>query len=574
MPNTILLVDDDVVVLNALSRVLNEDNYVIFKTSSPKEALKILEEQEINVLMTDQRMPGMTGCELIKEVKNKYPSIVAVILSSYADFEIVQEAINEGHVFKFLSKPWDNNFLREQIKECIHHYNINKTLQLERENLYFIDRTTGLPNREALFQQIFNLGSKSRENKTSMVLLLIDVDRFGDINNRFGYYIGNQILRAVADRLRAGISSEVYLARIGNDEFAILFNEISHISQIELIVQKIDKILKQPLIISEREVYVTFSMGIALYPQDSERPDALVEKSNIALNFCKRIGGGLSQFYDNEMEKETDINILMEAEIYKGLEKKEFLNFYQPIVSLTEGKISGVEALVRWQHPRRGLLGPLQFIPLCEKSDLIVSVDSMVFENGVEDIKLFNKTIEVNDLYVASNFSIRHFMSTGLIEKISKLVEKSGLLPQSIVIEVTESLLVHDSRILQEVLNSLHDLGVRLALDDFGTGYASLSYIKKYPFDLLKIDRSYVREIGRAKNDEALITAMINMGKSLGQKVVAEGVETQSQIDFLKDKGCDFGQGFIFSHPISKEEVIKKISSEEFVKSIAYKILH
>lgn len=573
MSSIILLVDDDEGVLNALSCVLDEEEYVILKTTHPKDVFKILEKNEVHVLISDQKMPEITGCELLKEVKNRYPNIVTVILSAYTDFESIQEAINEGNIYKFLSKPWDNNFLREQVRSAVAHYNNQKSIELEIGKASFLDRVTNLSNREVFVQQVINLEKSARENKYFIALLLIDIDRFGNINNQFGHHIGDQILRVIADRLRSWVPQNAYLARIGNDEFAILFDQVAHVTQIEPVVRKLDQILKQPFIISEREVYIMLSIGIALYPQDSERADVLIEKANIALNFCKKVGGGVSQFYDPEMEKEADVNILMETELHNAVENKQFVNFYQPIVSLKTGKISGIEALVRWQHPRRGLLAPLQFIPLCEKSGLIVSIDSMVLQKGIEDIKLFNHIVELKDLYISSNFSIRHFISMGLKEKIEKLVANSDLPPYHIVIEVTESLLVHHSNMLQTVLKSLHDLGVRLALDDFGTGYASLSYIRKYPFDLLKIDRSYIREIGHSKNDEVLIAAMINMAKSLGQKVVAEGIESQNQIDFLKDKGCDFGQGFVFSQPVSKEELMKKIKVEEFVKSMEHKIL-
>lgn len=573
MSNVILLVDDDEVVLNALSRVLHDSSYVILKTTSPKDALKILKEHEVHVLISDHRMPEMTGSELLKEVKKNYPSIVTLILSAYADFETIQDAINEGHIYKFLSKPWNNDFLREQVRECVEYYNTQKSIERELERTRFIDKLTGLYNREALIQRASDLEIIVQKNNHSIALLLLDIDRFAEVNNRFGHYIGNEILQAVAERLRAWIPLDAFLARIGNDEFAILFDAGRQEGQIESIVRKLNQILKQPFIISEREVYMTFSIGIALYPHDSNRSEGLIEKSNIALNYCKKIGGDAVQFYNAEMEKRADSNIVMEAEIHNAVEKNEFINFYQPIVSLKTGKVSGVEALVRWQHPKRGLLAPMQFVPLCEKSGLIVAVDDLVLQKGLEDLKLFNSTIKINSLYVSSNFSIRHFMSADLKESISKLIKSSNLSPDNIVIEVTESLLAYDSHVLQDVLKSLHDLGIRLALDDFGTGYAALSYIRKYPFDLLKIDRSYVQEIGRSKNDEVLITAMINMAKSLGLSVVAEGIESQNQIDFLKDKECDFGQGFIFSHPISKEEFIKRMTTEEFIQSIEHKIL-
>lgn len=567
MQDVILLVDDEEMVLNALARVLNEDNYTILKTTSPKEALRLLEKYDVHVLISDQRMPEMTGCELLKQVKKDFSQTVTMIISGYADFEAVKESINEGHIYKFISKPWDNSYLKDQIREAVKYGKFQRMVEQELQKIQLTDKLTGLPNRAAFMQKIMNLEERSREQNYFIALLLIDIDRFGSINNRFGQHIGDQVLQALSDQLLSSLPPHGYLARIGNDEFVVMLDQIMHVSQVKPVVQELENMLKNPIMVSEREVYVTSSIGVALYPQDSERADVLVEKSHIALNFGKKIGGGLVQFYDPEMEKQTDVNILLETEIHHAVENDELVNFYQPVVSFESGKIIGAESLVRWQHPRRGLLAPLQFMPLCEQSGLIIPIDKSVLKKAIADLKEFSLQNE-KDYYISSNFSIRHFMSIGLLESIQKMIRENGVLPHHIVIEVTESLLAHDSKMLLDVLQSLHNLGVRLALDDFGTGYASLSYLKKYPFDILKIDRSYIREIGRSKNDEVLISAMINMAKSMGQKVIAEGIESKKQIDFLKAAGCDYAQGFLLSHPIPKAEFVKKMSTKEFTKSI------
>lgn len=567
MQITLLLVDDEEIVLNSLMRALSKDDYKILTALSAEAALEILEKNEIHIIISDQRMPNMTGSELLKIVKERYPDVITMILSGYADFEAVKEAINQGHIYKFLSKPWDNTFLREQVQEAMVQYQIRKGMEEERVKLLYFDKLTGLPNRVSFVSELAAATENARKLQYYVAVLIVDMDRFGNINNRFGQHIGNQILQAIGDRLKIWAGGEYITARIGNDEFAVILDAVSQLNEVRLRVQDLEKTLKQPFIISEREVYITFSIGVSLYPQDCDRYDMLIEKANIALNSCKEVGGGVYQFYDASMEKEADINLLLESEIHRALEEDQFINLYQPIVSLETGKVIGVEALLRWQHPRRGLLSPIQFLPMCELSGLIIPIDTSVLRKAIDDLKLFIQH-GLTDLYVSSNFSTRHFMCFGLPELVRGMLEVTGIPPEKVVIEVTESLLVQNSDMVLSALQALHGLGVRLALDDFGTGYASLSYLKKYPFDILKIDKSYIREIGHSKNDEVLISAMINMAKSLGQKVVAEGVETQAQIDFLRSRDCELGQGFIFSKPVSSEEIITKLTSNEFVKQI------
>lgn len=567
MKSNILLVDDEENILNSLVRALSNDDYRILTANSAIEALEVLKNEDVQVIITDQRMPNMTGSELLKKVKETNPNVITMILSGYADFDAVKEAINQGHIYKFLSKPWDNAFLREQVHEAVIQSQVRKSMESEREKLLYWDKLTGLPNRLSFMNELATVTEEARKKSGLVAILLVDLDRFGNINNRFGQHIGNQILQAVAARLKSWAGDYRNVARIGNDEFAILLSEVLQINQVKMTVQDLEATLKKPFTISEREVYITSSIGVSLYPQDCDRYDVLIEKAHIALNYCKDIGGGVYQFYDSVMEKETDLNLMLETEVHRALEENQFINFYQPIVSLETGEITGVEALIRWQHPRRGLLTPAQFLPMCEMSGLIIPIDTNVLRTAIDDLKSFIK-LGLTDLYISSNFSTRHFMCYGLTELVSGMIETTGIPPEKVVIEVTESLLVQNSDMVLTALQSLHDLGVRLALDDFGTGYASLSYLKKYPFDILKIDKSFTREIGHSKNDEVLISAIINMAKSLGQKVIAEGIETQLQIDFLRERECELGQGFVFSQPVTSEELVKKLLSAEFTKSI------
>lgn len=571
MQSTILLVDDESIILNSLSRTLSKDGYQIFTATNAAEAIEILQENEIHVIISDQRMPTMMGSEFLKKVKEAYPTIVTMILSGYADFDAVRDAINDGHIYKFLSKPWDNSVLRENVQDAIIQYRTRVAIEQEREKMMFQDKLTGLPNRLSFMTELANATDLARKNQSTVAVLMLDLDRFSNINNRFGQHIGNQILQAVAERLKAWTAARSPVARVGNDEFAILLSDLTQVNQIKMRVQELESALKEPFYISEREVYITFSIGVSLYPQNCDRFDALLEKANMALSYCKEIGGGISQFYDVVMEKEADINLLLETEVHRALDEGQFLNYYQPIVNLQTGKVVGAEALLRWQHPRRGLLAPMQFLPLCEASGLIIPIDTSVLRRAIEDLKAFMR-LGLTDLYISSNFSTRHFMCFGLTELVSGMIELTEIAPEKVVIEVTESLLVQNSEMVLTALQSLHDLGVRLALDDFGTGYASLSYLKKYPFDILKIDKSFVREIGVSKNDEVLISAMINMAKSLGQDVVAEGIETDKQVRFLKERDCKLGQGFLFSEPVPFEELARQLVSPEYNQAIQGKV--
>lgn len=571
MKGTILVVDDEKNVLEALVRTLNNEEYVIIAAASAAEAFDILKTQEVHIVMADQKMPNITGNELLKQVKEMYPDIITMMISGYADFEAIQEAINEGHVYKFVNKPWDNDKLRRCIDEAMMYAMGRKFLKRARENYFTRDRLTELFNRDTFINILNKLNERDISSKKTVVVMVIDIDRFRYINNQFGQHIGNQILRAMAERLRTWRQNEEKIARIGDDEFGIIIDNVVDLVEIEATVRELNEVLSAPYMILEREVYITCSTGVAMFPRDTTRLDRLIEKAHLAVGLSKQLGGSLCQFYEPSMEREENMNLLLEAEIRKGIEAREFVNFYQPIVNFCTGEIVGAEALVRWQHPQKGLLGPMGFIPICELSGLIMPIDRLVFKTALEHLQFF-MSHDVQEIYISSNFSTRHFMLMELYDLMSCLIENTKIDPKKITIEVTERLLLQQSDVVLNNIEALSRLGVRLAIDDFGTGYASLSYLKKYPFNVIKIDRSYTREIGRKKNDEMLIVAMINMVKSLGKQVIAEGVETQEQINFLRAHGCDYGQGFIFSQPLSFDTFFEKLKTKEFTESIRQRI--
>ncbi|TLM99756.1 EAL domain-containing protein, partial [bacterium] len=411
------------------------------------------------------------------------------------------------------------------------------------------DPLTGLPNR-VLFNDRLNMAmAHARRNKEMLAVLFFDLDQFKTVNDTLGHAAGDLLLTEVAVRLAGCLREKDTIARMGGDEFTMLLPQISNEDSAVRVARKVLEVLQQPWLINGHEFYITASIGIAIYPADGEDTETVMKHADIAMYRAKEKGRNNYQLFTPAMNSRIVERQAMENSLRHALERGEFTVYYQPQVHTGEGRINGMEALVRWQHPDLGLVAPDQFIPLAEETGLIVPIGEWVLYTACAQNKAWQEA-GWPPMRVTVNISANQFRQHNLADTVVRVLEKTGLEPKWLELEITESTAMKDVDFTVSVLRELSAMGVRLAIDDFGTGYSSLNYLKRFPINTLKIDRFFVRDIMTSKEDAAIVTAIIVLGQNLNLKVIAEGVETKEQMVFLKRRRCEEMQGYLFSKPV------------------------
>jgi len=418
------------------------------------------------------------------------------------------------------------------------------------EQLHYLahhDVLTGLPNR-ALFKDRLEHAMTQRPHGQDLVaLLFLDLDRFKVINDTLGHDVGDRLLQELAQRLRSCVREGDTVARLGGDEFGIILEGLSDGADASTVAHNITHALASPFEDQGNTLFVTTSVGISLAPADARDAQSLLKNADIAMYRAKELGRNTYEFYAAEMGADASVRLNLETELRYALQRDQFVLHYQPQIDLESGAVTAVEALLRWQHPEQGLLGPDRFIDILEETGLIVPVGEWLLRTACTEV--VGVSVDGRPLRVGVNLSSRQFTSGGIVEIMQAVLEGSGLAPERLEIEITESLLLRDDRRTLQALTRISDMGVQIAIDDFGTGYSALSYLKRFPIDCLKIDRSFIRDISTDPDDAAIVEAIIAMSRSLGLQVVAEGVESPEQLSFLRTQGCAVGQGYLFSRP-------------------------
>jgi diguanylate cyclase (GGDEF)-like protein len=425
-------------------------------------------------------------------------------------------------------------------------------------HLAFHDDLTSLPNRLMLTQYLDRALSRHRRAATQLAILFMDLDRFKVINDSLGREAGDGLLRQVAERLRAQAREGDTVARMGGDEFVVVIENQANLLDISACARRLIQELSAPYALGKNDCHVTLSIGISIFPTDGSDSQELLKAADAAMYRAKETGRNNYQYYLPSMNVHTLERLELESDLGHALERGELLLHYQPKVQIATGLIMGVEALLRWQHPRRGLVPPLQFIPLAEETGLIVAIGEWVLATACARTKAWQLQ-GMADLSVAVNLSARQFADPMFLSRLTQIVHASGLDPSSLELEITESVVMSHGESAVAALEKLKSLGVQIAIDDFGTGYSSLAYLKRFPIDTLKVDRSFICDIPADSGDMKITRAIIAMAHGLKLKVVAEGVETAEQLDFLRSQHCDAGQGFFLFRPLPDGEVTKAL---------------
>ena len=511
---------------------------------------------ETGLVLLDLSLPDSMGLETFSRVYAHSPTVPIIVLTGNDDQNTALSAVKGGAQDYLVKGRLDRELLLRSM-----HYSIErKRYQVQLEHQANYDALTGLPNRNLLHDRL-RQAVYSQRLPRAIAVVFMDLDHFKFVNDSLGHSTGDLLLKAMGERLRTVLREGDTVGRVGGDEFVLILNDQPNEEIIYRAMQRISAKVSEPLTIDGKELHVTCSAGISLYPQDGRDVDTLLKNADAAMYRAKDHGRSNFQFYTSEMNERVSERLALENALRRALERNELALHYQQKVSLQSGEIVGAEALVRWLHPEWGLVRPARFIPLAEETGLIVQIGEWVLREACRQNRAWIDE-GLDPGFVSVNLSTRQFRQEGLVRTVSRILEETRLDPSALEMEITESMVMHNVAAAVATLQGLKSLGVGLSVDDFGTGYSSLAYLKDLPIDALKIDRSFVRDIGAGDDaqDGVLAAAIVTLGHSLHLKVVAEGVETDSQVRFLKRHRCDEVQGFFYSEPVTPEAHAKLLS--------------
>jgi diguanylate cyclase (GGDEF)-like protein/PAS domain S-box-containing protein len=453
-----------------------------------------------------------------------------------------------------------------RVAAVVHDITDQKAQELRIQHLAYHDALTGLPNRMLVFDRLGRGLAHAQRMRTTLAVIFLDLDRFKTINDTLGHLAGDALLCQVADRLRTSVRDTDTVARLGGDEFLVVLEAMQEAAQVAHVADKLLSSMAAPFVLHGQELHVTTSLGISLYPRDGQDAETLLKYADTALYKAKDAGRNAYRFFSPEMDAQAHAQLRLENDLRRALERDEFELHYQPQIDLCTGSCVGMEALVRWRHPQRGLVLPGDFIPLAEETGLILPIGCWVLRTACAQAAAWRAQAP-SGLRMAVNLSARQLQRTLLHDQVRQALAESGLPPHALELELTESSVMRDADEALDILQSLHELGVQIAIDDFGTGYSSLAYLKRFPIDRLKIDRSFIGGVESDGDAAAIVEAIIAMAHKLKLRVLAEGVETAGQHAFLQRLGCDEAQGWLFGRPLAAVDAQRRLAAERLAPS-------
>ena len=541
----LLLVEDDrsyAEYVGATLRSVTSAHFHYDHVASIRAAVERLSRSSYDLVLLDLGLPDSIDLEGLATVMAVAPETPVVILSGAEDEAVALRAVKAG-AQDYLSK---NHTTGDVLARSIRYAIERKHSELQIKRLAYRDSLTQLPNRTMLLEHLDHALKRAHRDRHVVGLFFVDIDHFKQINDSLGHQAGDHALRQVADRLRHALRDHDTLARLSGDEF-IAVVDVKRRSALVPIAEKLQQQLKAPFLIAGRELFITASIGVSSYPMDGVDPQNLLRNADRAMYQAKAEGRDTSRFYAARIQREASSRLTFTTGLRRAIDRGELLLHFQPLVDLSTGRIDGMEALVRWQHPSMGLVPPADFIPVAEETGLILDIERWVLQSAMTEALAFDWG---HRLKLAINLSSRHFDDPALPNELKEITRTVGYDPQFLELELTERGLMHHPRRVLRHLKEFHRLGIHVAVDDFGTGYSCLALMKRFPLHALKIDRSFVSNCATDPTSQALVAAIIHMGHALGLKVTAEGVETSAQLEYLRAQRCDRAQGSLFGRPV------------------------
>ncbi|MEC4719047.1 EAL domain-containing protein [Noviherbaspirillum sp. CPCC 100848] len=554
----VLVVDDDRSTRSSLRHTLQRDGFRIEEAADGAQALHMLKRIQPDVILMDAVMPvmdGFTACARVRELPNGN-AIPVLMITALEDNNSVERAFAAG-ASDYIPKPIHFAVLSQRVRRIIEANQAEKRIR----HLAYNDLLTGLPNRALFMDQLGRRIEQARVAGEAVAVLFLDLDRFKNVNDSLGHDVGDRLLIAVAQRLRRSVRNADCVARLGGDEFTVVLAEVIGPNAAVSAAQNICRALSTPFQIDGHDIFVSTSVGISMYPHDATDVGTLLKHADTAMYRAKKTGSGF-QFFEASMEHSISEHVRMENDLRRALERNELEVYYQPQARVNSGRIVGAEALVRWRHPTRGMVSPAEFIPLAEETGLINPLGEWVLRTACRQLQAWTEA-GLPPIRVAVNLSVKQLLKKDFAASVEQALNDTFVHPSMLELEITESTLMENAQDTLEALHRLRDLGVRLSIDDFGTGYSSLSYLKRFPVDIIKIDRSFVRDVPHDADDAAIVTGIIALAHSLRLEVVAEGVETASQLEFLQERSCDMMQGYYLSKPVPAEQFAREMLATE-----------
>jgi diguanylate cyclase len=561
-PLHILIVDDDELDRMAIIRALNIASSAIKITQADNAAIAIslAKQTHFDVILLDFRLPDRDGIEVLMELRHSInKKVIVVMLSRQDDEKLAELAIRQGAQDFLLKDEVTPKRLIRAVHQAQHRHKLEEELRISHEKLRQLaelDKLTGLANRYEFECALQLAVARAQRDCVPIAVLLLDIDRFKQVNDTFGHDVGDKLLVEASHRLNGVVRESDLLARLGGDEFVVLMYDLYEVKQAIILADRIVKAFAQPMSFNDTDWTMTTSVGIAVMGDSADNAIDLLKCADIAMYRAKQEGRNQAHFYSNELHEYVRLRNLLELDIRNALICDQFVLFYQAQIDSQSGKLVGMEALIRWQHPERGLLAPGQFLDLAEELGLMVDIGVWILETACKQLKYWHSLL-VNEKKlptIAVNLSALQLHNNKLLETIDHVLKKTGLDAQYLELEITESDIIKNPEKVAIVLRAIAARGVRLALDDFGTGFSSFEHLKLFPIHNLKIDRSFVSGIGDDIEPERLLAAMISFARTLELTVTAEGVETVEQAEFCKNKGADVLQGYYFARPLSASD--------------------
>ena len=570
----ILVIDDESAIRDLLCELFGDD-YGCTTAKSAEEALALLQKENFELVLSDINMNGMSGIELIPKIQRAAPDTVVMVISGEQTIESAIAAMRVG-AFDFIKKPFDLEQVEVAVRRALEHQSLlaakrrheinleelveQRTAELEYQALH--DVLTDLPNRALFEDRLAQAIVQAEHNRQNLAVVWSCLDKFKKIQETLGRAVGSRLLQTVAERLKSSVPENTTIAKIDGDEFAILLTQIDGAETAVEVTNKINESLKTPITVESHEIFISLSVGISIFPNDGADAQTLSKNAGIAMHRAIEQGGNNYQFYAAEMNAEAVERMMLETNLRRALEREEFEVFYQPKVNAKTGRMLGAEALVRWRHPDLGLVSPAEFIPLAEDTGLIVPLGEWVLRTACAQNRSW-QTSGFDSMFISVNLSPRQFQQPNLLEVIAEIIETTRVDSECLVLELTESSFLKNAEVAIRTLGELKKMGIKIAIDDFGTGYSSLGYLKRLPIDILKIDKSFVCDVTTDADDAALVMAIITLAHNLNLKVVAEGVETEEQLRFLKLLKCDGWQGYLYGKPMPAEDLSRFLAASE-----------
>ena len=550
----VLLLEPDSAAAMSLANLLQVASgkpITIEHASTLEAGLALLHEHAPDAVITELDLPDSSGNATLAQLVAADPHLPIVVLADSDDDRFALELLKHGAQDYLIKGRSDAALVLKTLRYAIERKESDQHLTF----LSHYDRLTGLANRELFRDRLHQAMTRADRSKQLIALMFIDLDRFKAVNDTLGHLAGDELLIEVAERLKGAVRRSDTISRLGGDEFTVILEGLSATADAEAVCRKILKALARPVLIQNHEIYVTGSIGVTFFPLDDTDLNGLLRNADAAMYRAKEEGRNKYHLFTADLNTRALDRMAIETALRHAIDRDELHLCYQPKICVRTGAILGAEALLRWNHPQRGAVSPVDFIPIAEESGLIVPIGEWVLRRACADLRKW-QAAGFEQLNVAVNLSARQFRHGELVKVVTQVLEETGIAPHQLELEITESLLMDDTEASQLALQDLKALGTGIYLDDFGTGYSSLAYLKKFPLDGLKIDRSFIRDLPGDADGEAITRAILALSHALRLTVVAEGVETAAQLAFLGAADCEVAQGYFFSRPLPFREFL------------------